>query len=302
MKAMRRAVVVVVLPVTVLFAGVSAADATTVVVHTCYTPPFSADFAFHPPCTETPSVHAQVSIPPNDPTTETESITVTNPSSNPPNWFITSFSGVEANYDEDTGEPFMVRGSLGPTIPLGPANYCRTGYPDEHNFEFHETEDHFWCDMTTSPKYVGALGPGDSGGVHFDCVGVDGCSWDRIDVVFNYSDQPPGCAPKPPGGARAAAVAVMADEANCTTPVKTRIVSAKVNKKRRTAKFTFSAKHAKQFACLVQHNGKTVYHTKRCGRSKFLPKLGRGLYRLVVSGVNKVGLDPHPAIRTFVIP
>lgn len=302
MSSMRVVVVAAVtLALAMLFAGTATAD---VVVKTCYNqnPDYPAPGYWmaignpKPPCQEAANVTAQVSV-------GDSSMTVTNPSSNPSNYLITSFEGYTHD-DGDLGGPLL---DLTSTDPARHAGWCRQGFPfvngeSEGADPFYPHQFYaFDCEMAFRQLYDGALRPGESATVNYDCI-ADGCPWDEINVIFNYSTTyPPGCAPPPPASARAAAVAVMAEEASCTTPARTRIVRAQIDQKRRTARFTFSAKHAKEFACLVQHDERSVYHSERCGRSKFFPKLGQGQYRLFVWGENKAGIDRYAASRSFVI-
>jgi hypothetical protein len=90
-----------------------------------------------------------------------------------------------------------------------------------------------------------------------------------------------------------------AAEANCTPPSRTKITTAKINQKKHTAFFKFTAKGTKKFTCVLTRNGKDMFAHACHSPKPYASKLPKGKYVFTVGGINKGGVDPHPAKKKF---
>jgi hypothetical protein len=152
-----------------------------------------------------------------------------------------------------------------------------------------------------SPTYAGFQLTPTSPGHH---AGTDG-----LDVGARII---PVAAPAPPPAPPAVVPPASASNSphRAARPSHTRIRMAKVNGRKRTAKFGFTAKGAKHYQCALirpaaaKHGKHAKRHRVRfgaCGTPKSYGKLKKGKYTFEVRGVNSSGVDPHPARKVFKI-
>ncbi len=91
-------------------------------------------------------------------------------------------------------------------------------------------------------------------------------------------------------------------------PHSTTITRARINGRRRTASFTFTAANATRFQCaLIKHRPRRRHKTSKvifrsCSAQRAYRHLKHGRYTFEVRGVNSTGtVDPAPAIKNFAI-
>jgi hypothetical protein len=96
------------------------------------------------------------------------------------------------------------------------------------------------------------------------------------------------------------AIAKAADD-KCTPPSHTKITQAKINQKKHTAFFTFTAKRTKKFTCALLRNGQRIYYSPCHSPKPYANKLKKGKYVFYVDGTNQGGTDPHPAKKKFTL-
>jgi hypothetical protein len=115
------------------------------------------------------------------------------------------------------------------------------------------------------------------------------------DVQVDFQSTP--CA----NDARASFVPAIARAAGdkCTPPSHTKLTEAKINKKKHTAFFKFTAKGTKKFTCELTRNGQRIHYVQCRSPKPYANKLKKGKYVFYVDGTNQGGTDPHPAKKKF---
>jgi hypothetical protein len=234
--------------------------------------------------------------------------TITNPLSNGSGENITEIRGFMSPWGLDdfheTGPSVNHDGSSTNNFAHG---FCSVG---DNSFEGEPVGQpqrwySFACNFAepTASTDVGALLPGQSQTFHYNFgngpTSKSPAGLDQLWVSFDFSNQPPFCRPSITNSMRTAPLAFVADD--CTTPARTSITEDKINQRKHTAFFRFKADHAKKFQCELLRNGKVKYKASCNSPKPYSNRLESGHYVFIVAGVNKVGKDPNPAMRSFVL-
>lgn len=125
-----------------------------------------------------------------------------------------------------------------------------------------------------------------------------------VNVIFDFG-LPPACA-DPSFSAQSAvtqraAFLTSAQAVNCKPPGQTKLLSANINQRLRTASFHLSAHQATGYKCELLRDRRLMFlHT--CSSTKtYGNPLPSGNYTFVAWGTDAGGLSAHPAIKTFTI-
>jgi hypothetical protein len=140
----------------------------------------------------------------------------------------------------------------------------------------------------TCPNYFGGFGPGaqQSYVIDTDQNQNDPTPLSSLNVTVSMCGQTGNDA-------------VVAD--NCAPPGPTKITKTKINQHKRTASFSYKAKHAMHYECELVYN-KVVKYRAACGSTKkYANALARGQYLFVVWGVNAGGGSAKSAAKKFKI-
>lgn len=185
------------------------------------------------------------------------------------------------------------------TTTEGPDGYCGAGEPQQP-----PPSVFFWCataDPTADSGDAGAIQQGESQTFSYKLSDPgSGLAW--VQVFWDFSNVPEQCRPSGFSPLRVSATGLFGRTAvNCTWPTHTHIYKMKVNKKKHTAQFSYTAQHAKSYLCLLARNGRQMFKHSCGSTKKYTNRLPSGKYFFFVWGVNSVGKDPNSAFKAFTL-
>jgi hypothetical protein len=157
----------------------------------------------------------------------------------------------------------------------------------------------------TGEDASGGLHPGQSATITYP-TNAPG-SLGSVSVNFDYDDIFPHCRPSGYGDdavfhsdfGELGSTAAASSANDCLPPVKVRITAVHINKKKHTASFHQTAKHATGFGCILKRNNKVMFDHS-CGATKaYTHRLPGGSYIYQVWAVNKSGVSRDFAVAHF---
>ncbi|MBV9820385.1 MAG: hypothetical protein JOZ07_18810 [Solirubrobacterales bacterium] len=136
------------------------------------------------------------------------------------------------------------------------------------------------------PNFFGGFGPGVQQSYVIDTTQnlSDPTPLSSINVTVNMCGQ-------------TGSQAILAD--NCAPPGPAKITTTKINQHKRTASFTYGAKHATHYECELIYNKKVKYRAACSSTKTYANPLERGQYAFVVWGVNAGGGSARAAAKIF---
>lgn len=211
---------------------------------------------------------------------------------------ITSFYGDSRRGDLSSFTPVDTSGDNGPNDDgyFGanpPVGYCGPGHAGGAG-----SQRVFTCELT-NPDSTDTASMGEIGGGLYESFDYQGPVSGLADLFlwFDWANLGPDCKPQQIIGGPRQPRARTAD--SCTTPSTPQITSSRIDQRRHTASFKYTARYAKSYLCTLLRNNRLMFRRSCGSRKDYANRLPKGQYQFVVAGVNHAGQSSTPGVKTF---